>query len=216
MSESKELSNWLDHLLTELEGIEVRRKSSRRLRVDIEADALPALLELLRGRASYVHLSAISCVDWPNDNQFELVYHVWSYEMQSLVSAHTRIARDPGVYISVYDIYTPAAFFERDIHEMFGIYFEGSPDMSKFILTEWDGPPPMRRDFDSEAWVNDHFDFQDYQPDWLRDIVANGGGIAVRPDEQRFSRRDLQHQERKAINQDQAGDGADGSPTESS
>jgi NADH-quinone oxidoreductase subunit C len=188
---SRDLSTWLDTLLGELQGIEVRRKSSRRIRVDVQPDALPALLELLRGRASYVHLSAISCVDWIEENEFELVYHVWSYEIGSLVSAHTRIARDPGVYISVYDIYTPAAFFERDIHEMFGVFFEGSPDMSKFILTEWDGPPPMRKDFDSEAWVNAHFDFQDYHPDWLKDIEAKGGGIAVRPEEQRFSRRDV-------------------------
>jgi len=111
--------------------------------------------------------------------------------MKSLVSAHTRISREVGRYLSVYDIYPPAGFFERDIHEMFGIYFEGSPDMSKFILTEWDGPPPMRKDFDSEAWVNDHFDWQDYNPDWLKELTAEGGGIAVHPDEQRFSRRAL-------------------------
>lgn len=188
---SKDLSTWLDSLLAELDGIVIRRKSSRRLRVDVAPDALPALLELLRGRASYVHLSAITCVDWIEDGQFELVYHVWSYEIGSLVSVHTRIPREPGVYISVYDIYTPAAFFERDIHEMFGVFFEGSPDMGKFILTEWDGPPPMRKEFDSEAWVNAHFDFQDYQPDWLKDLEAKGGGVAVRPDEQRFSRRGL-------------------------
>ena len=188
---SKEISTWLDNLLEEIEGIEIRRKSSRRLRVDLAADALPALLELLRGRASYVHLSAISCVDWIADQEFELVYHVWSYELQSLVSAHTRIPREPGVYISVYDIYPPAAFFERDIYEMFGIFFEGSPHMEKFILTEWDGPPPMRKDFDSEKWVNDHFDWQDYNPAWLQELVAKGGGVAVPPDEQRFSRRNL-------------------------
>jgi NADH-quinone oxidoreductase subunit C len=188
---SKELSTWLDKLLQELDGIEFRRKSARRLRADVAPDALPALLELLRGRASYVHLSAITCVDWIEEGEFELVYHVWSYELQTLVSAHTRIPREPGRYISVYDIYTPAAFFERDIHEMFGVWFEGSPDMSKFILTEWDGPPPMRKDFDSEAWVNDHFDWQDYNPEWLQDLVAQGGGVAIRPDEQRFSRRNV-------------------------
>jgi NADH-quinone oxidoreductase subunit C len=188
---SKELSTWLDKLLQELEGIEFRRKSARRLRADVAADALPALLELLRGRASYVHLSAITCVDWIEDGEFELVYHVWSYELQTLVSAHTRIPREPGRYISVYDIYSPAGFFERDIHEMFGIWFEGSPDMSKFILTEWDGPPPMRKEFDSEAWVNAHFDWQDYNPQWLQDLVAQGGGIAIPPDEQRFSRRNV-------------------------
>jgi NADH-quinone oxidoreductase subunit C len=48
----------------------------------------------------------------------------------------------------------------------------------------------MRKDFDAEAWVNERFDWQDYNPDWLQQIVAEGGGIAIRPDEQRFSRRD--------------------------
>ena len=61
--------------------------------------------------------------------------------------------------------------------------------MEKFILTEWDGPPPMRKEFDSEAWVNDHFDWQDYRPDWLLELEKQGGGIAIEPDEQRFSRK---------------------------
>ena len=185
---SQQITTWLDRLLTEIEGIEIRRKRSRRVRVDVPADALPALLELLQGKAGYVHLSAISCVDWAKEGEFELVYHLWSYENRSLVSAHIRIPREPGVYLSVYDLYRPAAFFERDIHEMYGLWFEGSPDMQKFILTEWNGPPPMRKEFDSEGFVNDHFDWQDYQPDWLKELVEEGGGVAIRPDEQRFSR----------------------------
>jgi len=186
---NKELTHWLDNILADIEGVEYRRKSSRRVRLDVAPDALPAMLALLQGRASYVHLSAISCVDWIDEEEFELAYHVWSYEMQSLVSLHTRIPRDPGVYISVYDIYQPAAFFERDIFEMYGVFFEGSPNMEKFILTEWDGPPPMRKEFDSEKWVNEHFDWQEYNPEWLQEITAKGGGIAIPPDEQRFSRR---------------------------
>lgn len=182
--------NRLNDILQKLEGITIRQTAKTRIRVDLAADALPALLELLKGRAGFVHLSAISCVDWIDEDQFELVYHLWSYEMSTLLSAHIRIAREPGVYVSVYDLYQPAGFFERDIHEMYGVYFEGAPDMEKFILTEWDGPPPMRKEFDSEAWVNDHFDWQDYRPDWLIELEASGGGIAVHPDEQRFSRRD--------------------------
>ena len=185
MEESKELTGWLERVLEEFHGVKVQRKAARRMRIDIDADALPALLELLQGRAGYVHLSAISCVDWPEDDEFELVYHLWSYEHSTLVSAHTRIPRSPGVYLSVFDIYHPAAFFERDIHEMFGLYFEGSPDMERFILTEWDGPPPMRKDFDSEAWARRKFNFQDYQPDWLTDLEEQGGGVAVRPEDLR-------------------------------
>lgn len=175
------VSAGLDFLLQEISGLRTKWAGPRRLRVDLSAETLPALLELLKGRAGYVHLSAISCVDWPAQGEFELVYHLWSYELNVLVMAHIRIPRDPGVYLSVYDLYHPAAFFERDIHEMFGLYFEGSPDMGKFILTEWDGPPPMRKEFDSEAWVMNQFEWQDYRPDWLAEIEAKGGGITTRP-----------------------------------
>jgi NADH-quinone oxidoreductase subunit C len=188
---SRELNRWMDDLLQEIQNLEFERRSKRRVRVEVEAKSLHTLLGLLRGRASFVHLSAISCVDWIDAGEFELVYHLWSYEMNTLLSAHTRIPRDPGVYISVYDIYRNCAFYERDIHEMYGIYFEGSPSMEKFILTEWDGPPPMRKDFDSEAWVNDHFNWQDYQPEWLRELEEEGGGIAIHSAEQRFSRREI-------------------------
>lgn len=182
---SQELNLWLDKLLSDIESVKIERKRSNRLRVEVEARALPALLELLQGSASYVHLSAISCVDWIDEEQFELVYHVWSYETHSLVSVHTRIPRDPGVYLSIYDLYEPAGFFERDIHEMYGVYFEGSPNMEKFILTEWNGPPPMRKEFDSEAFVNEHFEFEDYHPQWLKDIEEEGGGITTRPEDVR-------------------------------
>ena len=183
MTSSKHLAPSLEFLLQGIQGIHTQRKGPRRLRVDLAAEALPALLELLKGRGGYVHLSAISCVDWIEQHEFELVYHLWSYETKVLVMAHIRIPREPGVYLSVYDLFKPAAFFERDIHEMYGVYFEGSPDMGKFILTEWDGPPPMRKEFDGEAWVQEHFGWQDYRPDWLKDIEEKGGGITTRPED---------------------------------
>ena len=174
---SEQLPQGLDSVFREIPNIRVRKDGERRVRVELPADSLPALLELLKGRNGYLHLSAISCVEWPTTDEFELVYHLWSYESKVLVSAHIRIPRNPGRYISVYDIHIPAGFFERDIHEMFGVYFEGAPDMSKFILTEWDGPPPMRKDFDSEQYVRDTFDWQHYDPQWLREIEAKGGGM---------------------------------------
>ncbi len=168
----------LDSVFREIPELRFEHKGPRRIKVQVNADALPALLELLKGRAGYLHLSAISCVDWPQTEEFELVYHLWSYSTQVLVSAHVRIPRHPGRYISIYDLYTPAGFFERDIHEMFGVYFEGSPDMRPFILTEWNGPPPMRKSFSSLGYVEETYRWREYHPEWLKEIEAKGGGIS--------------------------------------
>ncbi len=167
----------LDKALSEFPELKARQTAPRRVRVDARPESLPALLELLKGRAGFMHLSAISCVDWPDDGQFELVYHLWSLKLKTIVSAHIRIPREPGEYVSVFDIHAPAAFFERDIHEFYGVYFEGAPSMDKFILTSWDGPPPMRKDFDSRKYANETYEWVEYRPQWLRDIEKKGGGI---------------------------------------
>ena len=182
---------WLDALCGRIDGMVVACSdlAQRRSRIDLPSEELTTLLEAAKGEMGFVHLSAISCVDWIEEGEFELVYHLWSYEQNQLLSIHIRVARDLGRFQSVYDLYRPAGFFERDIHEMYGLYFEGAPDMEKFILTEWNGPPPMRKDFDSEAFVGETFDWQQYNPEWLQEIGAAGGGGVVPPTEQRFSQR---------------------------
>lgn len=184
MSDSS-LTPWLNTLLADFDGVHIQQKRPRRIRIDIASDALATLLALLKGKASFVHLSAITCVDWLDEDEFELVYHLWSYESRALVSVHTRITREPGRFLSVYDLFQPAAFFERDIFEMFGVFFEGSPWMEKFILTEWDGPPPMLKTFDSEKYVMETFRFQDYRPDWLEEVERQGGGISKKAEDVR-------------------------------
>jgi len=164
-------------VLHEIGGIRVESKGPRRSNVYLDADRLLSLLGLLKGRLGYLHLSAISCVDWPATEEFELVYQLWSYETNHLISAHVRIAKNPGRFVSVYDLYTPAGFYERDIHEMFGVYFDGAPDLRRFILTEWDGPPPMLKSFSSIGYVEETYAWQDYQPEWLTDAESKGGGL---------------------------------------
>ena len=167
----------LDHILHEMSEVRVTPKGERRVRVDLAADRLPTLLQLLKGHGGFLHLSSISCVDWPETDEFELVYHVWSYESKMLISAHTLIAKSPGRFVSVYDIHAPAGFYERDIHEMYGVHFEGSPNLNKFILTSWHAPPPMLKSFDTRAYVDETYAWRDYNPQWLKDIAAKGGGI---------------------------------------
>lgn len=174
---SDQMPEPLAEVLHELPGLRISRPQPRRVRLEVAADRLHALLELLKGRAGYLHLSAISCVDWPESGEFELVYHLWSYDTRVMVSAHVTIPREPGHFVSVYDIHVPAGFFERDIHEMFGILFEGAPDQEPFILSEWHGPPPMRKEFSTVDYVDEHYGWQEYSPEWLEELKAKGGFV---------------------------------------
>jgi hypothetical protein len=52
---NQELDTTLANLLNQMEKVEYRQKSPRRLRVDVSPEALPGLLELLKGKASLGH-----------------------------------------------------------------------------------------------------------------------------------------------------------------
>ncbi|MBN2874066.1 MAG: NADH-quinone oxidoreductase subunit C [Spirochaetales bacterium] len=148
-------------------------KAPRRVEGRVEAAALHGFAAALRMRVGFEHLSAISCVDWLADGEFELVYHFWSYRDNCLVSAHVRIPRDTATMATLTDLWQPASFFERDIHEMFGVEFLGNEDLEKYILTDWKGPPPMRKDFVSRDFAHDHFTYKNYEPSW--DEMIDGG-----------------------------------------
>ena len=148
-------------------------KAPRRIEGFVDAEQLHFLASAMWSRIGFQHLSAISCVDWLAEGEFELVYHFWSYRDLCLISAKTRISRDTASMATVSDLWQPASFFERDIHEMFGVVFEGNTDLEKYILTDWDGPPPMRKDFVTREFAHDHFHFRDYEPDW--DELVKGG-----------------------------------------
>lgn len=144
-----------------------KKKQERRVEACLPPDRLFDFAGRMQSHWNFPHLSAISCVDWINEGEFELVYHFWSYEEKILVSAKIRIPREEARFISITELWQPAKFFERDIHEMFGVVFEGNDDLEKYILTEWEGPPPMRKDFVTRDFANRFYHFKEYEAEWM-------------------------------------------------
>jgi NADH-quinone oxidoreductase subunit C len=120
-----------------------------------KAGAVSALI-LLKARG-FEHLSAISCTDWLEEGQFELVYHLWSYTDKIHVMLKTRLPRANPQAVTATPVFRHAQTYEREIHEMYGVHFEGNPRLTPFLLDHWKGPPPMRRDFDTRQYVQDTF-----------------------------------------------------------
>jgi len=125
--------------------------------ISAEHERLPELLAFLRHNG-FAHCSAISVTDWPEDGEFELTYHLWSYEDKILVTVKSRIDREEATAASVISLWGPSAgIHERELHELFGVSFEGNPDLAPLFLEDWEGPPPFRKDFDWRAYVREAF-----------------------------------------------------------
>lgn len=155
---------------------QARIKRERRIEVRLPSSLLYEFAVRMQKKWGFEHLSAISCVDWIDEGEFELVYHFWTYEENILVSVKVRIPRENPSFETITDLWQPAMFFERDIHEMFGVVFEGNQDLEKFILTEWKGPPPMRKDFVTRDFAHSFYHYKDYEPEWLTEMQQQSSG----------------------------------------
>jgi len=134
---------------------EVEGKIQRKQRIWIKVDK-EDLIDLCKfvKEIGFEHLSAISVTDWIKDGEYELTYHLWSYEYKILLTLKTRIDRDNPNISSVAPIWREnAQIHEREMHEMFGVKFEGNDDLSPLFLEDWEGPPPFRKDFDWRKYV---------------------------------------------------------------
>ena len=96
--------------------------------------------------ADLIFLSSLTAVD--HEEHFEVVYHLQSLDQNHLLTARARIddREDPAVP-SLTALYHGAHLQECEVFDLFGIRFDGHPDLRRLFL--WDGFPgyPLRKDF---------------------------------------------------------------------
>lgn len=82
-----------------------------------------------------------------NPERFELVVNLISHTRQERIRLRVQVpGSDPRVD-SLFDIYPGTEALEREVHDMFGISFEGHPDMTRILMPEdWEGHP-LRKDY---------------------------------------------------------------------
>lgn len=129
----------------------------RRIWINISSKEFYNILQKLKD-AGFDHLSSLSVTDWLEEGKFEITYHLWSYKFKVLLTIKTKIDRNKAKIKSIYPIYDRNAWIhEREMHELFGIEFEGNPDLSPLFLEEWKDKPPFRRDFNWHDYVRSKY-----------------------------------------------------------
>ena len=130
---------------------EAKVDRARRVTITFEKDHLQEIATFMRDQAGFDHVKGIAGIDYPTHKKIEVLYFTGSFskpEIQDLiVILKTELPRDNPSIASIVSVWQSAHFHERETFEMFGVKFEGHPDLRKLLtLDNWDGPPPMLKD----------------------------------------------------------------------
>ncbi len=96
-------------------------------------------------------LLCLSVVDY--ENHFEVVYHLYSLEKNHRFVVKTTVPYEAPNVPSLISVWPGADWYEREGHDLFGVVFDGHPNLAPLLLYEgFEGYPGLKS-----------FPFNDYQ-----------------------------------------------------
>jgi len=144
----QKLRDWDPQAVAEV--IEFRGETT----VVVPAQSLLRVAEYLASEPSlrFTFLSDLSAVDrFPIEPRFELNYHVLSLDRKERLRLRVRLPGAEPAVASVIPVWPTANWHERETFDLFGIRFNGHPDLTRILLPdEWEGYP-LRKDYPVEG-----------------------------------------------------------------
>jgi len=97
-------------------------------------------------------LSDVTCVDrFPIEPRFEMNYQLVSLDRRDRLRLRTSLSAEQPVVDSLAPVWPGANWLEREVFDLFGIRFEGHPDLRRILLPDGFEGAPLRRDFPTEG-----------------------------------------------------------------
>jgi NADH-quinone oxidoreductase subunit C len=125
--------------------------------VIVDSSMLQEVLLRMRDEEGFDYCVDVTAVHYPKrEQQFDVVYVLYSFPKNERIRVKTRI-KDGEHVPSAVPIWETANWLEREVFDMFGIVFDGHPDLKRILLPdEWKGHP-LRKDYDilqqDKEWV---------------------------------------------------------------
>jgi len=121
----------------------------RRIFVYVKKDALRDAVKYLAKDLEFKHLSTVTGVDL--GGEIEVIYHL-AYKGSIVLSIRLSVSKKNPSVPTVTDLVPGAVLYEREVHDLFGVNFEGHPDLSPLMLPEeWpQGVYPLRKEHELE------------------------------------------------------------------
>jgi NADH-quinone oxidoreductase subunit C len=118
-----------------------------RATLEIAPARVREILEQLRGRG-YTFMASCHGVDYfPEEPRLGVVYELLDMREVDRISVKLRVPVDAPTVPSVTPQWPTADHQEREIYDMFGVIFDGHPDLRRILMPEDYEGYPQRRDF---------------------------------------------------------------------
>jgi NADH-quinone oxidoreductase subunit C len=103
--------------------------------------------------AGYNFFEDMTAVDWfPSTPRFQLSYHILSHSYKERIRLRVLLQEpDPSVE-SITQVWPAANYYEREVFDLFGIRFDGHPNLRRILMPDdWEGHP-LRKDYPVEGY----------------------------------------------------------------
>ncbi len=150
MNDTATESTSADRVRAALEGLDVTEVEVRDglSCIEVSRDVLHDALARLRDAAGFEMVTFVTAVDrFPAEPRFEVNHQLYSVQNTDRVRVKTRVDSSDPKLPSCTDLWPGAGFMERECFDMFGVIFEGHPNLKRLLMPEEYDHHPLRKDF---------------------------------------------------------------------
>jgi len=103
--------------------------------------------------AGYNAFEDMTAVDWfPSEPRFQLSYHILSHAYKERVRLRAMVSGAAPAVESATSVWPGANYYEREVFDLFGVRFEGHPNLRRILMPDdWEGHP-LRKDYPVEGY----------------------------------------------------------------
>ncbi len=156
-----ELADLAEHVAARLgDKVGDVRVAHGQLQLVARGEVICDVLRFLRDDPScrFVCFTDICGVDYPErEKRFEVVYHLLSPTINARVRVKVPVAESEPLP-SVIEIFPGAEWFEREVYDMYGVFFSGHPDLRRILTDYGFSGHPLRKDFPVTGFVEVRYD----------------------------------------------------------
>jgi NADH-quinone oxidoreductase subunit C len=134
------------------EGLLDARWDRGELTLTVAPESIVPALTALKA-AGYNAFEDMTAVDWfPSEPRFQLSYHILSHAYKERVRLRTMVSGDDPAVDSATSVWPGANYYEREVFDLFGVRFEGHPNLRRILMPDdWEGHP-LRKDYPVEGY----------------------------------------------------------------